>query len=917
MRITFGLGLDGLEPAERRNEFDAITCGPLGLLDLLEVRLGLRASRVSPATRLVRFRHLIEQVAAQRATFYQRSLEADPMAVAQTLLAWRDALIEAGWDGRPAPGDAPRLQDMARIEAMVEDALSPGPADRLQSVLRELGSRTVPIQTLTVLEHRAWLPALWATLCDHCHAQYVDPDLALRRDSAPAHTDLGRVQSMLAATPPASSTKVTLSNDHSLLCITAQSEWTLAQGVAQCLRQARTTTPGRVTLIADADAGILDRALAGLDEPVTGIPAYSPARPIPQVLALALRLHWTPLDPRALLEFLTHPVCPVTSLLRSRLAAAVAESPGIGGPRWQAALRAAYESSDRVAPDDPAAARNARKRIDDDLRTWVHVERHDPNLGATGPQLALCCTNTASWAAAQASTASANSTTPDQFAALAALAAELAGLLRPRTRVRRVELDRLVEQVTAQGWPAREIEAELGHVHRVSSPAATISPADTVVWWDFVQPATPAQLPWTRVELEQLAKHGARFPSPDVRSARDAAAWTRPLLAARQQILLAWPRQRAGEPVARHPLHARWLARIAGNPPTLPTRDLDAELAARRTLPPVTLTPLPLRPLPAPRRWWKLADGQRLEQRPVESYSSLEKFVYAPHAWVLKYKARLTAGPLAAHRRVDEARQRGTLLHRLLDLLLEAPPTEIDWRTAGQNQIESWLGQRWPALLAQEGANLLLPGKVADAAALLALGKSALWELVRQLRAAGVVSAESNLAMDEVPFFRGKLGGALDLLVRQPSGRTAVVDLKFAGRDIRTEELEQNRELQLAVYGCLLERRHGSWPDAAFFILSSRCLLAQTNRFFPEAQVVHLESPAADLARCWADFTRVWEWRRAHLDAGWIEVTAAPADPNPPPETPTAPPPLPHWAPDDSRTRLDEFDALTGWGPEA
>ena len=39
---------------------------------------------------------------------------------------------------------------------------------------------------------------------------------------------------------------------------------------------------------------------------------------------------WNPLDPYSLIQFLTHPVCPIPKRVRRRLAEAVTDAPGIG-----------------------------------------------------------------------------------------------------------------------------------------------------------------------------------------------------------------------------------------------------------------------------------------------------------------------------------------------------------------------------------------------------------------------------------------------------------------------------------------------------------------------------------------------------------------------------------------------------------
>lgn len=910
MKVTFGINLDGFEHGTAPCVLDSITCGPMGLLDLLETRLGLKEKQVSRMQRVLQLKSLIEKLAASRDTFYRRSLEKDPLAVASTLLQWRDDFVEAGWDGTASVSDSQRLQDLAAIEAQLAGNVAPGIGDRLSAALRELNSRSAEIESLTVLDPPEHLSPLWQRLCQKLGAEYRPVDSGLGARQFNTNSDLGAIQAILANPSAGLPRKLHLRDDGSLLCLTAHSEVTLAQASAQWLRAVRHDS--QTTLIAGHDASILDRALLALDEPMLGLQPRSVARPVPQLLLLALRLRWKPLNPRALLEFLTHPVCPVTGRLRYRLAESVAASPGVGGPKWNDAAQAARTSARQLS--DAAATREALKRIDDDLAHWLLCERFDEKAGAPGLVLSECCAQVARWAGARSGTADLEAQA--QFMALASPASELADLLRPLSKVTRVQLEHIVRETTSWGWIGTTSPAELDHVHRVSTPAGVIEPTDNVVWWDFSKPASTPRLPWTETEQIQLAAHGARFPAPEVVAAQTNADWMRALMAARNRLILVVPRQRGGEPVARHPLHTRLIALVDGA--ALPTLDLDRELTSGHATSPLRFATIQHRPLPPLRRWWKLSSGVRLAPRDRESYSSLDKFIYSPYAWVLRYKARLEAGQLAGLRLQSDSNLKGTLLHRLLDLLLAAPAAEIDWRSATQPALDQWLEGRWQPLLEQEGATLLLPGKVADAAALLASGKMALWELIQQMRAAKVINARSNISLTAAPFHNSQLEGIVDLLVENREGRQAVLDLKFGGLRIREKELRENRALQLAVYGCLLNQQHKAWPAAGFYILTLRRLIAQDDSYFSRARVISPESPPGGLKRCWSDFQKIWRWRRQQLEVGWIEITADGTDPaDGPPDAPESVPPLPHWQATEDHAKYNEYDALTGWRADA
>jgi RecB family exonuclease len=914
MKLKFGIWLDGFESITADVEINGLTSGPLGLINLMEARLGLKGKLPTQATRILHFRQLLLELSGTGKRFYLQSLEKDSLAVAETLLGWRDSLIMAGWDGGAATTDSKRLQDLAALEALVESRGAYGIPDRLKAILNQLANRSSGIESLTVLDAKEHMPTLWQRLCDKLGAVYQPIDSGLQAALARGDTDLQMIQASLTEPSAAVPKQLKLKGDGSLLCLTAHSEVTLGHAVAQLLGESRKKK--NAILLAGDNAAILDHALGALDEPTLGLRPRSLARPIPQMLLLALQLRWRPLDPRVLLEFLTHPVCPVSEKLRHRLADAVAASPGVGGPKWDEAVTAIREKVDQEP--DTKVRHEALQQIEYDLANWLLCDRFDPKEGAPGTVLSECCSAIARWAGGRGSVTTIAEWESEQFFTLAALASELAGLIRPIPILPRVGLEGLIRQVVSSGWAGAARSAELHHVHRVSSVGALTEPADTIIWWDFSEPAKTAGEPWSNVELKQLAGRGAQFPSFKTLAKQASVLWLRPLLLARKKLILVLPRQRGGESVARHPLHSRLVASLEGKSASLPTLDLDCELVFGPASKEFHLASLPHRPLPRLQRWWKVASPKHFAPRERESYTSLEKFIYSPYAWMLRYKAKLQAGSLASKRLQTDSRQKGTLLHRLLDLLLLAPATEIDWRNAPQPALDQWLEKKWPTLLAQEGTNLLLPGKIADAAALLAAGKMALWELLRQLRSAEVTVANSNVPLAAVTFQGAKIAGFVDLLVKNNSGKSAVIDLKFGGRETRELELRQNRQLQLAVYGYLLNQQSGGWPATAFYILTRRSLIAQNQDYFPEAKTILPDSSPGGLQLCWSDFEKVWNWRRQQFDAGWIEVTVAGTEAGDrAPDAPDGIPPLAHWQATEDHAKYNDFNALTGWSSDA
>lgn len=905
MEILFGIALDGHRPPVGTVQFGQLACGPAGLLDWLENRLGLLLPPVAEAQRIAAYREALEVAQRTGARFYTRSHEKDPLAVAETLLRWRDDLVTDGWDGT-APADASvRLRDLAAVEKAVAGKLPPGGGDRLRRLTEVLARCPVEVATIRTVEELGVMPKRWRLLLERLNAQPAVVPAAPANDS-----DLGRLQAALNSDGVAK--KITLRGDGSVQLLTAYSEFTLAQGSAQWLAAER-KDGGSVAVLADDLGRVLEEALLDVGEPALGIRPVSAARPIPQVLGLALRLHWRPLDPQHLLEFLAHPACPVTGWLRFRLARALQDAPGIGGANWRKAIEAARESVSGATHLDSAAKAEKLRRIEDDVAAWFGSGRHDPRTGAPGPELAASCSRVAAWAGRRAG-AGQDDAAPqaEMFRALSAQAAALCELVKAKERVPRTELLRLLAQVSGAGCRNPVPVAEVGHLRRFAVPGAVIELVDTLLWWNFSEPSSPHLPHWTAAELTSLRSVGAEPRSPETILEARAAAWLRAVAAPRRRLVLACPRQRGGEPVAPHPLLARLRTLVAGE---LPVVDVDVGL--RMGAKEFSFREPPLRPLPALQRWWRLPRPALVVAREEESFSSAEQFVFSPFAWVLKYQARLRAGSLGRSRPAAEQVIVGKLHHRVLDELLAAFPTLFCWNLSEYDLLDREVERIWPALCEEQAAYLLLPGHRAEYEQEMASTKDAMWRLFQHLRAAEVVDVSTNVQPPVVSFAGGKMGGSLDLLVKNEHGAWAVVDVKLGSRKKRREQLATNLHLQLAIYAHLHSQTDaGRWPEAAYFILNDAALLAQSPAYFPKAEVVEAPPGAAGVQVCWTEFLEVWDWRKLWLGQGWVEVNVegtAPTEPGP--HNPGSAPPLSHWQAGEVAAARNSFRALTGWAP--
>lgn len=874
MQITFGLLLDGEHGWRPANRLGEPILGPLGLLNLLETRLGLLRAECTQAQRVTQYRECLKRCDTPD-RFYHASFGIDPIGTSASLLSWRDAWYLHGWNGEAASGSGIRIADMAAVEVATCSLLVPSIGERLVRVAEFLTRQQSRIESIELVDPMEAFPKRWREVLAKLPIRSV-------RSFAPAadvNTVLGKLQIALKSAHEGKKPngKIAWSDDGSLRVVRGETGLVAARWVAQAFA----AHEGEIAIVAEQDRSLLDATLDAVDIARQGFQDSSPLAPALQVLPLALATIWEPLDVYALLQFLSLPIGPVPGYARRRLAEVIAESPGISGPRWREAI-------EEIEARYPERAADIRKAVS----FWVEHPRHNPAQGAPVAVLLQRTRGVRDYFAAGIADQDPNrrAASATGYAQSSTVAAALDALARHgEISITPAELEALVSQCTARGAPNFAMHAQVGCVPAVSDPGVLVEPFDRVVWWQMGASSLPGHYPWSRSEMDSLARAGTELPPLSDLLARRGEDWLRPILNARKQLVLVLPPP--GEEI--HPLwqEIQWF--VDGVRPE-PLEDLVTGRAGKQ-LPEVAHTPLPQR-----KRWWNLPPEVTISLRPQESYSSLNAFLNAPYQWVLKYKARLNPSNLLAV--ADENLLYGNLAHRLIDRFFR-----IDGAQALRGDaLKAWFSREFATVVTEEGAVLLMPGRRSDYERLRSVLERAIGEIQRQFGAAGVdaVESERNLAGT---FPGGALEGKADLVVRNKSGQRAIVDMKWSGANNFQGQLAKNRHLQLAIYAEMLRQETGAWPQVSYFILEASRLLAPDKAFFPEARLVQ-SGATGSTPLLWDQFIAAWRWRRAQIDVGMIEVAIEGIE-----LTPESAGPPDALVPEEFPEAYNDYRWLTGW----
>ncbi|MEH6626623.1 MAG: PD-(D/E)XK nuclease family protein [Motiliproteus sp.] len=867
--ITVGLGLDGTVASPHRASVGELLGGPSRLLQWLESQLGLELPQASFTQRVLQYLACLKQCdAAER--FYHQSLSLDELGVARRLLEWRDIWYEAGWQGKPLVSTGQRLADMAEVEVLAVQAVAPNIGQRVQRVLLALEQSPLTVGVVTLDPVEAY-PAVWQQLLRQLNAEFAAPHPVVR---AEAGSDLAQLQSLLLAGVIPQDPQ-SLRGDGSVLLLAAPSHGVSAPWVAQYAKQLLTGVDDyQLGLLCDGSSEELDLALEQAGVAILASGENSPWRPVFQVLPLVMDLLWSPLNPSRLLEFLSHPVGPISRRVRQALAEVVASEPGIGGSLWRQTVDKVLDQ-ERQRHSDVKLADKAVAKLRTAINFWLESERFSAYPGAPVSVVIKRASAVNSWLNGLI-----NLVLEDEEKA-AELALYRSALNQVLEFVRSVELlreqggeainadtlRRLIKAVRGNGASRPDRQAQLiqgqSKMCYGSDASAFVSPLQTSIWWACDEASLASRHHWTQLEQQALAANGVALLADEHAVAWQTQCWIRPLLAAQKQAVLVVHDSGDGH----HPLFDQIHALVSG----LTEYDL---LAATQALQAIDLPAMPQAEavaallLPGKQRLWQLPAATTMPKRDRESFSSLESFLFGPYMWVLRYQAKLKAGALLSVK--DDNLLKGSLAHQLYEDFFNA---HNDIAVLRSPAVTKWAEAALAELIATTGAVLLMPGRSAEREHFISVTVTALNRLIVHLQSAQVVSVVMESHAEGL-FVGGALGGYLDLLATKADGSEAVLDIKWGGARYRRESMAESRYLQLAIYAELRRQASQSFPVVGYFVIASQELMLLNSDYFPQAESIEADN-GEDIAQFWYRFEKSWKQRREQLDHGLIEVNVS------------------------------------------
>ncbi|MFC1761514.1 PD-(D/E)XK nuclease family protein [Planctomycetota bacterium] len=768
------------------------------MLRWLETQLGLPVPAVHPASRITEYAAVLDTVTDSVIT---ASMQTDRWATASALLSRRDELLLAGWDET----DSDRLPAIVRDLAKAAEGhafVFPSEAGRLRRVLDALNAgQVLPTHSCVLHDPPEVWPLVWRQVIARLNV--VDsPEFA---PHGPQDSALYKAQSAILGGTPEQ-----IEQDATFRYVHTRSQSTAVEFVTAALAETPDKLSDTVIYCEDSDLALrLDACLARAGLPTTGASASSRAHPVLQVLPLTLALCWEPVDPQALLDFLTLPVVPLPRAAASRLAQALAKEPGLGSRAWQAALE------DLCSRENDPEGR-LRERLD----AWLYGERVPRGSDIPVRLVRLRSSMVAQWASARVSLLTQNEHTQPELIEAWQIAAGQASLLGELAEsqgaaLSEPQLAHLMEEVVADGVKAAPfLEAQGGPV-LVRCLAEIDAPFERLIWLGLGTEDPPA-CHWSTRQLRELRSAGIELDdgSKAITALRLAEACTCAYVReAFLAVSLPQDQEKKGHPI--------WLT-VHG---MLADNDLDQPLVIEDLIAAGDVSALepfgfqrqdaPIEPPQPARPIWHIP-ADLLCDREMVSATELEERLACPLKWTLHYQAGLRPSPIA--KLPEDYQLKGTFCHSIFQRVFGG-----GGQLPSVDEAVSRVLAAFDERLGLDAAPLAQPDKYLERQRL----RGEL-EHVTQVFVETLVRGAYRIVGIEVELsghaFGKPLKGWIDCVAARDNGDEAVIDFKYGGRSKYYKLIEEGRAVQLATYAYARSTQRGTFPAVAYLVLADGLL---------------------------------------------------------------------------------------------
>jgi len=792
MKIKFNMHSDGSLWNYLPASVGEIRTGPLGLLGVMETRLGLSGETVNPAVRIDEYMKRMEQADCTD-IWYHKSFETDPWSTAKQMLQWRDELVTAGWNGDEFKDPSERLNALYLIEKS-SLPLSKGVSDRIREVNQRLGAaEEIYISSIQIEDDFSLLPPVWQDI----FAKLEKIGVRIHRNTFKTNEDIYK-------------------QDDSFVLVESSDEWEAAENLALWLSSDKEGNKD-VSIICGMDTSILDQSLMNHGLPRLGRLEPSKWREIQQVMPLFLANAWLPVDIKQIVQLLSLTTAPFPQWVCNKLLNAIGKEPGVGGRAWENALKEIEDKRfiELTEKNDPKALENAKKYVDE-LNSFLVKNRYDPKTGIPEEEIRARCQKITRWFSWQLET-------DENVREIVGQAGDLQKLSSGKGKIPKITLERMLDTVIGEGSSVKGCQEQVSNWKTADRPGQISESSEILIWWGFNDTQGSMETYWSPKEVSSL-KSSDIYPdlSPNKRK-REENSWMNAISYAKKKFIGIYIKNIDGEESFHHPLWDTILQKL------------------RKTHPDLSQEQIKFRFVKGFNRFneivWKF-QGREKYLTPVEkilfeeifpkaqiasgiipypeklSYSQISTLAGCPMKWALEYHAKIR---VSDRQSIPEGNQMiGNLCHRIVEEIYKDPDSQPD-----SEKGRKIAGEMFDLLVPSMASELLLEGKSIEhmryrEGIVQAIGS--LVELINKLSLKVVATEEELTAeIDGLKFL-----GYADLILKDKKSHTYLLDLKWSSSSkYREKEISEGSCLQLATYAWMLKTKNPHTPvHAGYFMLA-------------------------------------------------------------------------------------------------
>ena len=744
--------------------------GPLGLLDELELRVGLTGRYFDDFQRTILYARAIKKaIAGNKDLFFAKSFDKDKIRTAYVVLGWRDALVKAGWN-KTITGSS-RLDGLAAVENFFTEK---GEADRWRTLL-ELSKNTPLLDKKDLIEvacKKEHLEPLYRQLFDNlekngCSVSYAPMNTA---------NNLHQKAQVLS-----------FKNDLEM------AEWLVQQKL------------GDNDVVVCDDASILNLNISLEGKPQFGNESNAIGA-VMQIFTLGLQLFNKPLDLNTLLAYLQLPSTPLTSIfveckkkdgtkyylsLRRALFNQLLEDNGIG-IEWDKLINEAVYDYD----GNDISKSSQRDKALLFINQWTQVKESAGKYTVEKKIVEKFLNTMKKWA----KTNLFDESKALQFNAVADNCDTMNLILEDEPDVINTSdlllwTSQITRPVTLLTQPAR-----VGCIN-VTRTIADIQTAPNTLYWACTTPQYNFRYDLEFLspnEICALEKNGIEVPSRETVLKARREVMLGVLSKVKKQILLLECDIIGGNVPVEDPVATE--LRLTGDLKVQPKEPDLKGWQKNKVMSDSTKQGEYI----VDDKVFKLIDTEMANgglKREMESYSSLDELIQRPFDYVMDYILGLRQYGTAAMADMDTVK--GNVAHAYMETLTENGKGVV----ANMKKLHVTDFEKQINLLAEtQGAILLLEENELEFKRFKTLLKKSvdiLLDIIDQNHLT-IVGAEQYYEAD-VPTI-GKMNARIDYVLTDRNGNYVIIDFKWNESTTYQKKLVQNDALQLAVYKAVMEK---------------------------------------------------------------------------------------------------------------